>query len=130
MFRVNKVAPYLSSLLALNVLIAAAAISAEPGLNANFSPAESRGIEETTDNTYSSYTQYETRFLPGLYPCPSFSNNPASTAMTECQQQTDLQTRPDNDLFRSAPSTIIDDDIEPRANLLQIKFDRRIRAKK
>ena len=130
MLIVKQIARYRSSLLVLNLFLAAAAIAAEPDMNANFLAAEGKVLEKTSEPTHSSYTQYETRFLPGLNPCPSFTNNPANTAMTECQQQTDPQARPRNELFRSAPSTIVDNDIEPRANLLQIKIDRRIRANK
>ena len=129
MYIVKNIARYLSLLLAMNFSMMAGVFSAEPGMNVNFLPAESKAVEKNIDHNYSSYTQYETRFLPGFNPCPSFTNNPAGLSMTDCQGFSDAQTQRSPELFRPTPSTIVDNDIKPRANILQIKFDRRIRSK-
>ena len=79
---------------------------------------------------YSSYTKYEATFLPGINPCNhAFSSN---SDTTECQESSVIQGLSTNtiDTYQIKPSAIIEDQVQPRGNLFQIKFDRRIRTKR
>ena len=77
---------------------------------------------------YSSYTQYEATFLPGINPCNRIFSSNSKT--TECQEASVIQGLSTNtiDTYPIKPSAIIEDQIQPRGNLFQIKFDRRIRT--
>ena len=77
---------------------------------------------------YPSYTKYEATFLPGINPCNrAFSSN---SNTTECQEYSVTQGLSTNsiDTYQIKPSAIIEDQIQPRGNLFQIKFDRRVRT--
>lgn len=126
----KKGVPYIALLGALGIF-SIQAVNAESASRARTNSASDHAhLEQAVDIKYSSYTQYETRFLPGLNPCPSFTNNPTIDATDECHQHNTIQTQRHKEIFRSPPNTIVDTEVEPRANLFQIKFDRRVRVKK
>ncbi len=80
---------------------------------------------ENITPTYSSYTKYETTFLPGLKPCVEDT----SSTTSGCQEAViqGLATS-STDYYQLRPSTVVEDEVQPRGNILQIKFDRRIRT--
>lgn len=89
----------------------------------------SNQIEQPASHTptYSSYTKYETTFLPGMKLCTSSTTS--SSQHTACQDAViqGLSSNP-TDFYQIKPSTIIENEVQPRGNLLQIKFDKRIRT--
>ena len=70
---------------------------------------------------YPSYTKYEATFLPGINPCNrAFSSSEWS--VTQGLSTNSIDT------YQIKPRAIIEDQIQPRGNLFQIKFDRRVRT--
>ena len=77
--------------------------------------------------TYSSYTKYETTFLPGLKSCVEDSTSQALACQEAVIQGLSTSA---TDYYQIRPRTVVEDEVQPRGNILQIKFDKRIRTQR